>query len=1505
MKVALKSFFCIILCMALISSKAQGSAEQERLESINTKIPLKKVKETFEKIRANDRLLGKLSRSELIELPLGFGQRITNNTSYLLAVSEVKVHPEYAELTVFAQVDIPQGETLFFGATGVKLSNEGGIIGDAKLHLLGDVPILIKKGKTGGDTKLTLLGGFDRSTRDTENLTYVTIDCENVKELGLAAELSFSRSILLPYANNQPTEGHVTATFKTVIQDWNDLLVDLDFSQQFVATDYPDLAWSMKHAVFDFSDLKNSANMKFPPKYEEQFIEGQKELWRGVYIEEVDVLLPEEFAKRDKKERVRVGARGLLIDGSGVSGDVFATHVMSLKEGVAGGDNGKWALSVDSIALGLRANHLMSGTISGAILLPVSEKTETAALAYHGIVKPEEKEYQLTISTEDSLNFDVFVAKGKLYENSFVDLKVKDRRFMPKATLWGELHVGGEKAKGADFKGIEFRELTLQTESPKFTAEYFGYNGEVKLGNFPVTISEIGLVSEKGDIGLNIGIDVNLTKTDLGIAAGGVFQVLGNLEDEEGLDSWEFDRVEVSELCVDYKGAFEISGCIQVFENDPVYGKGYSGNVIFTPGIKDLKVEADVMFGKKDYRFFYVDLFATFPKALPVVGALSINGIGGGLYHHMEFSGIGKRGDGSDLGATSSGIVYEPSHPTFLGLRAAVGLELTGNPATLNGRAGFNMEFNRHGGVNKVSFMGEVALLDPVMLMSEVGLTEGLGDVVSGKLGEQLEGQVGEKLQEKIEQRVEKKIDKMVAQVSAKNTAIISAGTYIMMDFENGVLHGEMEVFVKGGFIEGSGPNGRACHSAMHFEKDYWYFFLGKPSDPMGLKVGVGKASAQFSSYFMAGHKLEPSPPLPVRVADGLGVKADVLDYMRDENKITSGKGVVFGSRFAMDTDDLKFLIFYARFAAGTGFDITLRDYGNAQCKGASGPIGIDGWYASGQAYAYLEGELGMRVRIFFKKKNVVICKAGLTALLQAKLPNPIWMRGYVAGHYNILSGLVKGKFRMKVTLGEECEFMSASPLEGMPVIADINPVDNDTNVDVFAAPQVAFNYPIGRKFQFEGDGGVESYQIKLERFKVLNKGAELAGDIEWNSTQDALTFYSFDILPPKTQLKIEVAVSFLEEERGNWKVFTDNNGNKIQEERLTVFTTGAAPDSIPIRNIDFLYPVLGQNHYYPKEHPKGMVRLKRGQPYLFDEGTGWTQRLQFVGGEKATKEVNVSYSQAQREVQFDLPDLSNGQGFMYSLVNLPPKDNPDAPSPAEVYTSKQLGEDATAEMKQNKASTGQNKKIRELSILKYEFRTSIYDTFSEKVRKLKITGPVWDIIYSDVHALQAVLSDFKEPFDPLELSGSQYTQNKPLVTVEAILDDRYFTDLINPLIYKDYPVSYNRNISILGAPPVKAVEILSWYKTYTEKGVEQQLTTSYLPFRYNLPYYYKKDFINLQYKVVNNYIERSLQPKYQYIIQRVFPAISYGTYKTKMQYTLPGGTKGTSGEFKFKNIVK
>ena len=224
---------------------------------------------------------------------------------------------------------------------------------------------------------------------------------------------------------------------------------------------------------------------------------------------------------------------------------------------------------------------------------------------------------------------------------------------------------------------------------------------------------------------------------------------------------------------------------------------------------------------------------------------------------------------------------------------------------------------------------------------------------------------------------------------------------------------------------------------------------MGTPQNRLGVELDLaGLVKMKSGAYFMTGTRLEGSPPPPRQVADILGVELDKLDYMRDFNVLGKGGGFAFGTDFSVGTGDITFLILYANFETGLGFDIMLRDYGELQCKGRNGPVGINGWYANGQAYAYLQGECGVNLKLFFVKKKIPIIKAGAATLFQAKLPNPSWFKGYLGVKFNLLGGLVKGNIRLKLTFGEECELMmpGGSPL-GFPVIGDISPEDGSTEV--------------------------------------------------------------------------------------------------------------------------------------------------------------------------------------------------------------------------------------------------------------------------------------------------------------------------------------------------------------------------------------------------------------------------------------------------------------------------
>ena len=152
---------------------------------------------SFKVIEEHESWVDSFSNEDIQELPVGV-KHTRENIEYAIGITEATFNKDYTELTVFARLRLPQTDSngypieLFFGANNVKLSHQGGIVGDANLVLLGDMRLPFN----GGKWMLTLKGGFDYKKGNVENQTYVTINCDGVKELGIEGLVEFSRELI-------------------------------------------------------------------------------------------------------------------------------------------------------------------------------------------------------------------------------------------------------------------------------------------------------------------------------------------------------------------------------------------------------------------------------------------------------------------------------------------------------------------------------------------------------------------------------------------------------------------------------------------------------------------------------------------------------------------------------------------------------------------------------------------------------------------------------------------------------------------------------------------------------------------------------------------------------------------------------------------------------------------------------------------------------------------------------------------------------------------------------------------------------------------------------------------------------------------------------------------------------------------------------------------------------------------------------------------------------------
>ncbi|MEO8238790.1 MAG: hypothetical protein ABI576_11830 [Flavobacterium sp.] len=1484
---------------------------------------LKKAIATFEEIKKNNNLTDLLEPKKLSMLPLGISKTI-GGIQYVLGISNAKFTPQYTELTAFVKIIIPQHDSsgkakeLFFGANNIKLSHKGGLVGDTNLVLLGDVPIKIN----GENLLLILKGGMDMKTGVVKNETYVTIDCNGFKELGITADVQFSRNLLEPVNNEYvalPSPALVTGTFKTVVSNWNDILIEISLPK-FQLTSKKGFCFELNTAVIDFSDLRNSKNVKWPKDYVTKYlVPGNENLWRGLYVQSLKIVLPEEFKKKQSKERIRFEATDLLIDRMGVSGTFSGSNLIGIDEGDASG----WQMSLNSVSITLVANSLTAASFGGDILLPVSDKSgkcnggTRSELAYKGLIDPLNNEYLLNAQVTNGICFQAFKAQAVIEKNSYVELKVKDGKFLPKAVLYGTLSLNasnkpitaeeaialektdpasgdsgtGEKKETVSFKGVIFQNLMLQTVSPYISADYFGYknvqNDSSTVSNFPVTINEIALITTDESASLKVDIAINMMENQFNGQT--KFYVVGKFGKDQGIQKWKYDHLKFEQISIGADlGGMKLKGSITIMDNDPVYGKGFKGSLScdFTGGIK---VEANAIFGSIGFRYWYVDAMVD-GLNIPA-GAITFKGFGGGAYYHMKKDGFSNR-------FAASGSNYVPDIDSGLGVKAMIKFAGTATADAFWGGAGFEIAFNSHGGINRISIYGEGHVMQTFEIPGASELTDALKAVTEN---ESLMGTIA------VEALKTSNLSKAAADLypnDVQSSMGINAFAAIEYDFRAKTLHGSFDLYIStpGGFIQGRASGNRAGWAVLHFGPDKWYVRAGTPTDRLGIKLAIGSVEVEAGGYFMMGDDIPASPPPPAIVAQLLGVDVAKLDYMRNENMVAGGKGFAFGSDFSIKTGNLSFLMFYANFQAGFGFDIMVKDYEDAECKG-SGQIGINGWYASGQSYAYMQGELGINIKLFFIRKKISIIKGGGAVLLQAKLPNPVWIRGYMAGNFSILGGAIRGSFRFKLQFGKECEFINADPLAGLKSIADITPTEGTKDVDVFAIPQVGFNMPVDKNFTLEDDKGTKTYRLKLEEYTVKKDGVPVIGTLSWNNTKDLLSFNASDVLPQNSDLVLTVKVSFQENINGTWKTIYDE-GQIAMENEVRNFTTGAAPKNIPVNNIAYCYPVFDQKYVYQNESKEAYIVLKQGQPYLFDLKPGQSQKAFYKTGNK-TVNSSIRYNADLKKVIIDLPVLETTKPYNLSLMTLETQKDANS-NLSENYEAQNLVDDNNVEVKNNELNEivtgGQG-----VELVQYNFSTSQYNTFQEKMAAKKPKQTLVEIIYMDVHALQS-LNNSTEPFDEIELIGNAKTLFQPLVSTEALLDDSYYKNEIYPLIYKGYPLESdlkldrNRNTT-LGIPPVNGVETMAWYQDYIFNNPNSFMLKEYLPYRYNLPFYYKNDFIDLRYKIVNKYLNTSNQTmiaKYNYIINGEFPYIKKGTYNIKLNYILPGGQSGTNSIFTF-----
>lgn len=1496
-----------------------------------------------------------------LQMPIGIKKHFGQNNTVYVAFSRAVIKPTHAELTAFVKMEmmVEDGQTgtrkkreLFFGADGIKMTNNGKIVGDARLVLLGDYTIPMFNGKM----KLVLKGGeFNEATGGIVNgdKTFAILDCNGFREAGIMADAIFDPNVMKPIdpITGADKSGNVEATLRVIggVTNFNDILGTLNFKSGFYVKDHKKWGFVVQNMFFDASLERNHSGIGYLNEYYTQHPDiaegGDLNEWRGVGLNTFRLFLPPEFKKSSTGAgRVSIAVNNLIVDRYGVSCDIGVENIAdyTLSDGKTNTDNA-WRMSLDNFYLTFDQSRLAGGQFSGKLLLPVSKGNNAATMAanafgYSAVIDLNSR-YSLKVNSLKEIDFSIFGAKGQLSTQSYVELAVEQNNFVPKASLSGVMYLRPDKIKtssGTEVSGskndqqLVFQELVLTTKKNSYISLVSaGYSRQSTLANFPVTVdnfnisisttNEITRVSLQGGMNMNLMGGGDENKEATGFSCKSIFKITGQLNSVDGgIHQWDLVDMTIKPAGLNAKlSKFWFKGELEPFSNS-------NGDRGMKSELEFLKKDAggawvtlglfNGLFGNNpedNFRFWLVEGFAN--VKFMTIGMVDFKGIGGSVYHHLFPSNK----PGQQPLFTSKNEKLNPDKPVSyvksdhkLGFKAVMGMVTPGKDV-MKGMVGFEMVFNSSWGVSSIGVFGNATIAaDFGPGFNTPGFVKNLKDKFEDISTRATESGVGEVLSKsKLLVKGDSEYNKNNEKPGVGNAGTVAVGIALKLDLENNNFHGEGSVYVNAGILKGIHNGGLAGKFVMHFDKEEWYIHAGRPDERMGLRLDLGPIRVKSTSYLMVGHRIPPMPPPPPQIRALIGNGASTVSS-RDETAIATGQGFAFGTDISLDTGPMRAAIFYAQFQAGAGFDMMLSK-GNHSCEG------IGGWYGRGQAYAYVSGDVGLTVKIGFIRKNISIFNAAAGVLLQSGLPNPAWFKGNVAGRYSALGGLVKGNFNIGLSIGNDnCTTASQSPNAAlreenlvsfdnpipagarlMAVSSEVNPliasytpakVESVTITDTLVS-ETLVNVPTTRTISVKNS--VFTVPTIIFNYPV-EKDFYLPGTSGIDTYRVKLNWARL----LKGTATVASAAVWNEDKTGVWitpNAVLDANSDYKVEVSVQLFKNNVAQTGG--RNVSDALIINFKTGEVDRKISAANIKHMYpvdGQRFLLrNEAPNGYIRLARTHSALTTLIANT------RKVHF-VSEVNAYSGTWTMAADSIAFAIPTGLALNTKYKFYLTG-------KFNGANG-----IDSVTVYEGEFRTSRYNTIAEKWNS--ISNPTTSIYKSAQKALtkNSLLlyanANMGEWFDEVDLEGNSLTGFQPLISAKNKLTESYYKGSVEPLLYSSAFTSAG-----LSQPSdrEKAVLVSSKYLNYAKNLNELDSLKKWMPYQYSLTDQVHQDYEKLRNFVAANYVTENgwgsarnteYRTKGALLLSGPVPYLENGVYSVDLYKRTPARSSNLTRTFQY-----
>jgi len=824
--------------------------------------------------------------------------------------------------------------------------------------------------ETSGNSRLMLvsrhiirLGPKVNMLLENDGNNYVEWNCNGFQAIHLKGHFLFNKGMLEP---ENPTDSLVNAAFEIHTNDIHNVLMAVSISP-FKIKGINDLSFTVTDAVADFSEYINVPGMLFPLAYQHNTPESQN--WKGFYLKNLQVKLPQELSKKNH-ERTSINVNNLLIDNTGVSGVIGANNILQLQDS----EMEKWKFSITNLQISLVQNKINAGNIAGLIQLPINENS---GISYTASIfqnyQSNQTDYLFAVSPVNDLQAEVLSAKIDLFASSQFIIQKTNAKLTPSGLLHGRISFNHQSLKTTK---LDFQNLHVTGQSPYIHSGIFAYSGsgQNRGSNFPISINNIQLVIQqsKPSIAFNLGLNF-MNASDQGFSSNVLFTIQTktiNTPVEQG--KLTFDKLTVGTISLNVNTqAFSLEGSINQQENHPIYGNFFSGNILFKLQKPEFNVSFSAIFGSKaTYRYFYVDGSASIQPPVPLSGQIKMNRVMGGIYYHMN-KNINYVTALQPNANYNNQNIYVPDSTKSIGFKGGITAYYAPNESAFNADLSFDILFNspQHGG--------------------GIAMMQLNGDAFSMST---------------VQQRLGKRY----------NQVPIGANANISFDFNNSILHGVFNFGINMPAVTGN------VNSAIHFDLQNWYIAIGKPS----LKGTVNVAQfATISGYFMTGNQIESPGPLPYQIAQHFGSPNN-----RNTTGLSSGQGFCMGAELSGNAGGaygFSFFSVYGNVNYIIGFDLMMQKV-NAGfvCSKTGDTPGMNGYYISGNLYAYFNASVGVRgkVEISGVEKNfdINIFSATAAASLYGELVKPTYVEGNIYASYNILS-VVSGNLTFNFKKGQRC----------------------------------------------------------------------------------------------------------------------------------------------------------------------------------------------------------------------------------------------------------------------------------------------------------------------------------------------------------------------------------------------------------------------------------------------------------------------------------------------------